>query len=165
MLARELSRIVPCVSAIDLDRPSIELACQQGGAEIEYLIGDFLTHDFAASSFNVVVSVAAVHHMDAAAALRRMRDLVAPGGRLIVVGLARSRYPADLPRELAAAIAHRVHRVTKPYWQHSAPTVRPPPQTYPQVQRLARELLPAVRYRRHLLWRYSLSWTNPAAGT
>jgi hypothetical protein len=26
---------------------------------------------------------------------------------------------------------------------------------------LARQMLPGARYRRHLLWRYSLIWTKP----
>ena len=30
-----------------------------------------------------------------------------------------------------------------------------------QVRRTARRLLPGVRYRRHLLWRYSLIWDKP----
>ena len=29
------------------------------------------------------------------------------------------------------------------------------------MQALARQALPGVRYRRHLLWRYSLVWTKP----
>jgi hypothetical protein len=30
-----------------------------------------------------------------------------------------------------------------------------------EVRAAAREVLPGVRYRRHLLWRYSLVWTKP----
>lgn len=55
--------------------------------------------------------------MDAAMALDRMRDLLRPGGTLAVVGLARSQYPLDLPRVVAAVIANRIHRLTKHYWQ------------------------------------------------
>jgi hypothetical protein len=31
-----------------------------------------------------------------------------------------------------------------------------------ETRRLARGVLPGVRYRRRLLWRYSLVWTKPA---
>ena len=159
ILARELRRLVRHVSAIDVDEPSIELACQ-AGSDVEYIAGDFLSYPFPPDSFDLVVSVAALHHMDAARALDRMRDLVRPGGQLLVVGLARGSYPADLPYELAAAVTHRLHRLTKPYWEHSAPTLWPPPHTYRDVRRLAGKMLPGVRYRRHLLWRYSLTWTR-----
>jgi hypothetical protein len=33
--------------------------------------------------------------------------------------------------------------------------------TWAQIRTTARRLLPAVRYRRRLLWRYSLPWTKP----
>ncbi|HEX6674375.1 MAG TPA: class I SAM-dependent methyltransferase [Actinomycetes bacterium] len=162
IFTRELRQVVPHVTAIDLHRPSIRLARQHDpAADIDYLVGDFLTYPFRSALFDLVVSVAALHHMDAAAALQRMRELLRPGGRLVVVGLARSRYPADLPRDAVAVIGNRLHRATKGYWEISAPTRWPPTETYAAMRRLAAELLPGVRYRRHLLWRYSLVWTKP----
>jgi hypothetical protein len=110
----------------------------------------------------MITSVAALHHMDARAALNRMSQLLAPGGRLAIVGLARSRLPADLPWEAAAVIAHRGYQLTRTYREQSAPVVWPPPHTYAQMHALARQMLPAAQYRRHhLLWRYSLIWTKP----
>jgi SAM-dependent methyltransferase len=160
-LARQLRRVVPHVTAIDLHQPSIRLARQHDPAsDVDYLVGDFLAYPFPPASFDLVVSVAALHHMDAAVALQRMRELLRPGGRLAVVGLARSRYPADLLWDAAAVIGSRAHRVTKGYWEISAPTCWPPPETYAGMRRLAAQLLPGVRYRRHLLWRYSLVWTK-----
>jgi 2-polyprenyl-3-methyl-5-hydroxy-6-metoxy-1,4-benzoquinol methylase len=162
ILARELRRVIPHVSAIDRHRPSIDLARQHHvAAGIDYLHGDFLTHPFKPASFDLVVSVASLHHMDAAAALDRMRRLLRPGGTLVVVGLARSRYPAELPRDAAAVLVNLLHKATKGYWESSAPTVWPPPESYAGMRRLAEALLPGVRYRRHLLWRYSLIWTKP----
>ena len=160
-LARELRQVVPHVLAIDCDGPVIDRARQQdNGAGVEYVTGDFLTHDLRPGSFDVIVSVAALHHMDPAAALRRMRELLRPGGTLAVVGLARSRV-RDLPADAAGVIAHRVLLAGRSYQQVNAPTVWPPPQTYAQMRRIAGEVLPRARYRRHLLWRYSLTWAKP----
>jgi SAM-dependent methyltransferase len=53
----------------------------------------FRTHPFAPATFNMITSVAALHHMDARAALDRMSQLLAPGGRLAIVGLARTVTP------------------------------------------------------------------------
>ena len=50
----------------------------------------------------------------------------------------------------------------KRYQEVNAPTIWPAPQTYAQVRRIAAETLPGVRYRRHLLWRYSLIWAKPS---
>ena len=35
--------------------------------------------------------------------------------------------------------------------------------TWREVRAEAARLLPGVRYRRHLLWRYSLIWQKPAS--
>jgi 2-polyprenyl-3-methyl-5-hydroxy-6-metoxy-1,4-benzoquinol methylase len=161
MLARRLRRVVPNVMGIDLDQPSIDLAKGHSPADgIDYRCGDFLTYPFAPESFDVIASVATVHHMDAAGALTRMRELLRPGGTLSVVGLARSRLPAELPIEVAAALTDTIYRLTKSHWEHPSPTVWPPPQTYAGMRCLAARLLPDARYRRHLLWRYSIIWTK-----
>jgi SAM-dependent methyltransferase len=165
ILARELSALVPQVQAIDLDEPSIALARQHGGAGIEYICGDVLTHDFEPASFGFITCVAALHHMDAAAGLSRMRQLLQPGGRLVVIGCGRTAWPADLPFELAGAVAHQARRAARrPYWEHCAPVVWPPPETYSGMRRIGRRALPGASYRRHLYWRYSLTWTKPATG-
>ena len=94
---------------------------QDNGAGVEYVNGDFLTYDLRPESFDVIVSVAALHHMNPAAALSRMRQLLRPGGTLAVVGLARSRLH-DLPADAAGVVAHRVLLVGKRYQEVNAPT-------------------------------------------
>ena len=126
-----------------------------------YVLGNVLTCPFRPASFDFIASVAALHHMGSARGLQQMRELLQPGGTLVVVGLARPRYPHDIPFEIAGAVATRLHKLNKRYWEHSAPMVWPPPETYAETRDIARRLLPGVRYRRHLLWRYSLTWTKP----
>lgn len=64
---------------------------------------------------------------------------------------------------VAGVVAHRVLLAGKKYQEVNAPTIWPPPQTFAQVRRIASATLPGVRYRRHLLWRYSLIWIRPPA--
>lgn len=161
-LCRRLRDRVPQVIGIDPDPTSIESARRHDPDEaIDYRCEDFLTAALPVRSFDLVASVAMLHHLDPVAALSKMAELLRPGGRLVVIGLARSRLPRDLPREVAAVAAQGVYRLTKPRWRSPSPTVWPPPQTYPQARRIAEQILPAVRFRRHLLWRYSLVWTKP----
>lgn len=163
-LTRQLRSTVPSVIGIDLDERSIELArAQADGTGIEYLQADFLTHPFTPGSFDLITSVAVLHHMDTAAALTRMRELLRPGGVLAVIGLPRTRLPHDLPYELAAVMAHRWHLLRHGYWEHPSPTVWPPPDTFADLRRTAERLLPGVRLHRHVMWRYSLVWAKPAA--
>jgi 2-polyprenyl-3-methyl-5-hydroxy-6-metoxy-1,4-benzoquinol methylase len=161
-LTRRLRQVVPRVVGVDLDRTSIELA-ESTPDSVDYLLVDFLDHPFEPASFDVITSVATIHHMDATACLRRMRELLRPGGVLAVVGCARSRLPADLPYEVAGFVAHRILRRGKEIWEHPSPVVWPPPVTYADMRRLAARELPGARYRRHLLWRYSIVWTKPGS--
>lgn len=161
VFASELRRRVRHVTAIDRDAASIERA-RRRDPTVECVVGDFLTHDFVPGSFDFVACLAALHHMDAAAALERMRALLRPGGALAVLGLARSRWPADLPRDVVATLVNRAHLLTRQGWESAAPTVWPPAHTYAEIRLLAEDVLgPAVRLRRHLLWRWSLVWTRP----
>ena len=164
MLTRELAERMDHVVGIELDQASIDLArAHDATAGIEYVLGDFMTHPFPPESFDAIVSIAALHHMEPGAALARMRSLLRPGGRLAVVGLARSRRPLELPLDIAGFVADQCYKRTRTYWDHTAPTVWPPPLDYGQTRRLAKRELPGVRYRRHLLFRYSLVWTKPTA--
>lgn len=161
MLARSLRRTVPEVTGIDLDEPSIGQAREQRG-DVEYIRGDFLEHLFEPASFDVVASVATLHHVDATTGLTRMRDLVRPGGVLAVVGLARNELPRDLPFVLSATLAGYAYQARKGYWEHPSPTVWPPPVTFRGMRDLAAEILPGAEFRRHLLWRYSIVWRRPS---
>lgn len=161
-LARELSRVVPHVTAIDLDGPIIDVAREEAAADtVHYVFGDFMTHGFEPESFDAVASIATLHHMDTAPALERMRTLLRPGGRLALVGLARSRHPIDLPFDLAGVVGTRLRRLREPYREVKAPTIWPPPETYRGMKRIAERILPGVRYRRHMYFRFSLVWRKP----
>ncbi|QCB94828.1 class I SAM-dependent methyltransferase [Cellulomonas shaoxiangyii] len=161
-LARRLAERVPDVTGVDLHGPSLDAARAAGGG-VTYVEADVLTHPFPPASFDLVASVATLHHLDARAGLLRLAELVRPGGRLAVVGLARSASPRDLPYEVAAVAANAVARRRRGYWEHPSPTVWPPPATYAQMRVLVAEVLPGGRYRRHLYWRWSVVWTRPAA--
>jgi 2-polyprenyl-3-methyl-5-hydroxy-6-metoxy-1,4-benzoquinol methylase len=163
LLARELRAKARHVVGIDLHEPSIAQAriAAEAGSGIDFVCGDFLTHPFELASFDAVVSIAMLHHVDASAGLARMREIVRPGGTIVVIGVARSAGVIDRVVEGAAVVANWAHRARKGYWEHSAPTVWPPLESYAAMRKLAERELPGVRYRRHLLWRYSLVWTRP----
>ena len=162
MLTRELLGVADEAVGIDLDEPSIELArATTSDPRASYLRGDVLTHPFEPASFDLIGSVTVLHHLDAEAGLRRMADLLRPGGSLVVIGVARATYPQDLWRDAVGFVATRaISRGRKP-WEHSAPIVWPPPLTFPETRAIAERVLPGVAYRRHVLWRYSLTWTKP----
>ena len=166
-LARELRAVVPRVTALDRDEPTLAAAwAADGGLGIDYVLGDFLSQDFEAGSFDFVGCIATLHHMEAGDGLRRMADLLRPGGRLAVVGLARLggiRGIGDLPAEIGGFLLHRLKRSRHQFVRVTAPTLWPPPETYGSMRRIARATLPGADFRRRLLWRYTLVWEKPAA--
>ena len=171
-LARHLKRLVPHVTGIDRDERSIQLARAHPGATgIRYRQADFLTASFEPASLDLVTSIASLYHMDARAALRRMSDLLRPGGVLAVVGLARASWPAELAALIPASAGTQLHLAAsairrrgapgRPAIAYQPPVIWPPPMTYRDMRLLATDMLPGVRYRHHLYWRYSLVWTKP----
>jgi SAM-dependent methyltransferase len=161
LLTRELRRRVRHVVGIDRHEPSLAVARSQPQTDVTYVLGDFMNHPFEPETFDLVSSVASLHHMDVGPALERMSSLLRPGGRLAVVGLARHR-ASDLPYGLAGHVVDRYLKLARTEWEDSAPRVWPPPMTYRETRRVAGSVLPGATYRRHVLWRYSLVWAKPA---
>lgn len=121
-------------------------------------------------AYDVVTMVAVLHHLDLEDALARARDLLAPGGRLLVVGLARVASPRDVAVDVVSAVLNPlVGMVKHPRRARPGDTgadapgmpVRAPGRSVDEIVRAARELLPGARVRRRLFFRYTLEWTSP----
>jgi SAM-dependent methyltransferase len=160
-LTRDLrQRGVPEVVGLDRDEQCIQRCrAHPGAGDIRYVAGDLFTSDIEPASFDLVSAVASLHHVDARSGLLRLRSLVAPGGVLVVIGLARPDLPRELPVEIAAHVIGGIRRRRgRPDDGTQPPIVWPPPERYSAMRSLAAELLPGARWRRHLRWRYSLVW-------
>ncbi|WP_167132597.1 class I SAM-dependent methyltransferase [Paramicrobacterium chengjingii] len=161
MLARDLRERLPDVTAIDVDAP-ILAAAQRTHAGINWVLADAMTHDFG-RTFDVVASVAALHHFeDLESALGRLRELTAPGGVLVIVGLAKATTLGDYARSVPGVVQHHWYSRTRNLWEHTAPTKWPPPHSYTEVRECAARVLPGVRWRQFAMWRYALTWHKPS---
>lgn len=159
LLSTELHSKVAKVTGIDLDEGVLDDARQRSD-KITWVHGDAMSHEFD-RSFDVVASVATVHHMpDLGATLSRLADLTAPGGVLAVIGLARASRPKDVLLHAAGAVQHQWMSRKSGYWEHTAPTM-PPPYDFVTARRTAEQALPGVRWQQLLLWRYALIWHKP----
>jgi len=175
-LTRRLRPQVPDVTGMDRDERSIALArasVQATFPDIRYVQADFLAARVEPGSVDLITAVASLHHMDAEPALRKMAEVLRPGGVLVVIGLARDLSLTGAALIVPAIIGNWLHRVADA-WSRPAspgqseisyqpPIIWPPAMTYRQVRRLAQRILPGVRYRRRLYWRYSLVWNKPEA--
>jgi len=162
VLTRALAARAEHVVGIDVD-PALAERARAETAEmdnVEIVTGDVVGAELEPGSFDAVLAVATLHHLDLERGLGRLADLVAPGGVLGIVGLARSRSLWDVAHDGVGAVASRVQRRRHGWWEHSAVIVDPT-RSYTDVLKAATLLLPGCRYRRHVLFRYSLVWTRP----
>jgi ubiquinone/menaquinone biosynthesis C-methylase UbiE len=162
LLVRKLAGRCAAVTGIDRDGPILARARAHPGspANASYVEGDFLAHPFGDGTFDFACANTSLHHMDFGAALAKLAGVLRPGGRLAVVGIARHASPADWAFDAAGIPVNRYYRLTRGESDPGAP-IREPDMSWAQVRRAASRVLPGARYRRHLLWRYSLRWTKP----
>jgi SAM-dependent methyltransferase len=124
---------------------------------------------------DLITMVASLHHLGLDDTLARIPALLAPGGRLLVVGLAKADSLPDLVVDLASSAANPVVGLVKhprPARATEAPgpgqpvlpvmPVRDPTTTFAEIAAAARTRLPGTTVRRRLFFRYSLRWDKPA---
>lgn len=160
MLTRRLRKLVPLVVGTDSDQVRVELARScDGTGSIAYMRGDFMDCPFSPASFDLITSIATLHHMpgglgahpDARATHTRQHaghHRPAPQRRHRS-GPQRhhrsgpQRHHRRAPFELARAIATRLHIHRKGYWNHLSPMVWPRPLSYRQMGHIAADDFPA----------------------
>jgi ubiquinone/menaquinone biosynthesis C-methylase UbiE len=167
MLACKLAARCEAVTGIDRDASMIAAARERArslrgaGRAPEFVEASFPEYPHPDASLDFACANTALHHMDFGAALAKMARILRPGGRLAVVGLAADGSPADLIAGAAGIPANLYYKYARGEGDPGAPVLMPE-MTWAQARDTARRVLPGVRYRRHLLWRYSLTWTKPA---
>lgn len=162
LLTRALAERGLAVVALDIDPDAVATtrAETEGLDGVEVTLGDVMDPDLDLGSFDAVLSIATLHHLPLHDGLERLAGLVEPGGVLGIVGLATSRSVWDLGHDAVGVVATRVIGRTRNRWEITAPIAKPR-ESYSRVLRAAATMLPGCRYRRHLLFRYSLIWTRP----
>lgn len=164
LLAFDLAARGLDVVGIDADVGSIDRASSDRAASdrTTFVHGDVFTHPFEPASFDVVVSSAMLHQVDdAAAGLRRMAELVRPGGVVVVVSFANPSDLADWSLVGAGLVATRTAMLTGRFWHHHAPITWPPPHTMAEMRALVAAEMPGATVTRRMAHRYSVVWTRP----
>ncbi len=162
LLTRLLAEKCGEVVGIDSDRASLERARNLAGddAKIVFVEGDVMSYPFGGERFDCIAVVAALHHLPLEQALRLFRDLLRPGGVLIVVGLARRETLVDTCWSAAGLVSSRLVRLWRGVGLVGAP-IADPRETLEEIRRVAAEVLPGAVIRRRLYFRYSLVWRKP----
>ena len=165
MLVQQLAQRCHEVVGIDLDAPALDQArsaCSglKSKSAIHLIQGDILTYPFPDASFDLITSIATLHHLPLTRALARFRDLLRPGGTLAIVGLYRTHTLVDYAWAAIALPASRLLRRAHRFVETAAP-LRDPQETLSEIKAASRAILPGSALQRRLLFRYSLLWQKP----
>jgi SAM-dependent methyltransferase len=120
---------------------------------------------------DLITMVAVLHHLDLVDTLARIPRLLAPGGRLLVVGLARADSLPDLAFDVVSVAANPVMGMIKhprparlqqrTFDEQPVMPVMDPGTTLAEITKAARGHLPGSTVRRRLFFRYTLRWDKP----
>lgn len=167
MLARYFNRVV----GIDLSAGMLDKAQKSGVGNIKYLRQDVMAYAPVPGETDCILSAAAVHHLPFIAFIAKAKTELAPGGRLIIVDLYRQSTPSDYLLSGAAAplnfamnliINGRAVQSTaeREAWRQHAEHDRY--MTFSDIKQQAKQLLPGVKVKRLLFWRYVLYYVKPS---
>ena len=150
------------VDAIDLDEAIIKEASEQHNLpNVFYQCADFIETDLPQNSYDTIVSIASLHHMDAEAALNKMKSLLRPSGKLFIIGLYRETTILDYTYSLISVpinyIYLKLNRSTVSISKLEA-SIRPAQLSFRQIKSTADSIIPSYKIKRRLFWRYSLIW-------
>ena len=163
-LANNFSNVI----GIDLSSEMIRIAEREFfRKKIRYLQQDFMTMDFQNESIDLFTSVATFHHLPYADALDKMKSGLQPNGKIILLDLYRQSTLIDYLFNIIASISNKLNRPKK--YNNFPPNPKlckawmdheefDDYMTIKEIISIARRLLPGVRIRRRLLWRYTLEW-------
>jgi 2-polyprenyl-3-methyl-5-hydroxy-6-metoxy-1,4-benzoquinol methylase len=160
VFASKLAQRSEQVDALDIDGETLKEATKQHSAvNIFYHCADFLEIDLPKDSYDAIVSIAVLHRMDLESALNKMKVLLRPSGKLLMLGLYREVTIVDylynfvsIPLNLIYSISHREANSTP---RKVAPT-RPAQMSLKQIKTVINRVMPGAHLQRHLFWRYSV---------
>jgi SAM-dependent methyltransferase len=175
LLAKLTSRFSH-VTGVDADRGMVDASGRRLAGNPRATVHLSTFADFASTAedgaFDLITMVAVLHHLDLRETLPRIPRLLSPGGRLLVVGLARPESPTDMAIDLVSAALNPLVGLIK----HPRPVRGPssvaqdgpampmkdPTTAVADVALAARAALPGCSVHRRLFFRYSLRWDKPA---
>ncbi|MFI5675031.1 class I SAM-dependent methyltransferase [Streptomyces cellulosae] len=165
LLARKLAARAVSVTGVDRSPEMIRQAGKNVPANVTFLEADYLdSTSLAEGRYDFVSAVAVVHHTRFQDAVGRLVRLLAPGGRLVIVGLASDRTALDHVISACGVAANRFYQSRRDEGGPAGMPIEDTTMSWGEVRRAAHALLPGCRFRRRLLWRYTLVWDKPTEG-
>jgi ubiquinone/menaquinone biosynthesis C-methylase UbiE len=157
------------VLALDLSPQMICIAKERSEQypNIDFQIADAMMWEFPSEQFDCVASIATLHHLPLEETLSKMAEALKINGTLIILDLFEAEGPSDVLTSALAVPAHIILRLIKTGHLREPREVREAwaehgrSDSYPtlsQIRQICASVLPGAKVRKHLLWRYSITW-------
>ena len=164
-LVAALAPHVACVIGNDIDETMREQAARRNAdlPNVTIAGGDWTSGE---ETFDLVVMVAVLHHLDAAEALPEVRRRLARGGRFLAVGLAPPRTIQDHVWDVASVVTNPVIGFVKHPWpsraagQPASFPIRDPTLSFDELRLLLDDVMPGAAIRHRLGFRHTIAWTK-----
>ncbi len=175
VFAARLAQRSEQVDALDRSAEMIEEAKRRTPGNVNCVLADVLADSLPGKDYDAIFSISALHHMPLQDALPVLAAGLRPGGVLAAVALPRRDVRRELLAEIVAAVGHRLlgamflakrllgsdRGFAKDPGRAAMPVIMDPPLTTHEAALQAATVLPGVRVRRLLFWRYLLIWQKP----
>jgi SAM-dependent methyltransferase len=174
--ARLLAARADSVTAVDVSPQMLRIAEERSRAypNLQFILGDFLRLDFPPETYDCIVTTTTLHHLPQGDALGKIKSLLRPGGVLVLhdlldpdglfdAALNFVRLPVSYAARFRRTGRFRQRREVRKAWgEHGRH------ETYlkaKHVRAMRDKYLPGALVRLHLLWRYTIIWHKPVAGS
>ena len=172
--SRLLAQRIEKVIAIDLSPNMIEVAKQRSRQlpNIDFQVADVMRWEPPAERFDLIVSIAALHHVPIESVLPNLKAALNPGGRLVILDLLKHETLQDRLSDVVAVPLIWFFQALKNRQIQLSPEVAAAMRehlrtdkflTLSQARQIYASSLAGTNVRKHLFWRYSAVWEKSAA--
>ena len=160
LFSYKISSIFKEVLSLEPNQKSIDYSKNRYGIlpNVVYVNNSFIEYDFSEQKFDFIVAIASIHHMDFETSLKKMKSLLNPGGKIVILGLYKESSVSDLFISLIAILPNFILNLlslkNKTKDCHMVTTF--PTMTIKEIKTAASKILKIYQFRRHIFWRYSI---------
>ena len=157
-VSRRLAQSFDGVTAIDVS-PAMIAEAKRRVPSIAFVCADLFDwlRDHA-NTYDCIVTISTLHHVDLADALPAIARSLRPGGRLLALDVMHRHNPLLDAVAFALGFRFTSWKLRQAFRRHGRNETY---LTIGEARRVARRELPGAKVDAHLIWRYSIVWDKP----
>lgn len=163
LLVYRLSNICDQVLGIDTHTPSIDKAKGRLSniKNASVSVTGFENFDGKPNSFDAIIFVASLHHMNLEFCIKKSIKLLKPNGKLLIVGLANPQSVLDWINDTIRILPVKIGDLFHGIKGDIGAPILDTKESLKDIRNMANNLLPKAKIKRTLYYRYLLLWIKP----